>query len=185
MTGSATDRLRQYEALLRAWAPRLDLMAPGDLPRLRERHLDDSLRLLPLLDEVPAGACLDVGSGAGLPGIPLAIQVPERKWVLLEPRRKRAAFLEEVVRSLELDCEVRAEDSAQALGDLAGQMALVTARALAPPAEAIRICLPFARPGGVVAIFVGHRTALPSAAEEWSDGIAIVRSGPLPPDRTA
>jgi 16S rRNA (guanine527-N7)-methyltransferase len=171
------ELLRAYEDLLRTWAPRMDLVAPSDLGRLWERHIEDSLRLLPLLDDVPAGICVDVGSGAGFPGIPLAIAEPDRSWVLLEPRQKRAAFLEEVVRALGLSCEVRAERAERAAADpdLSGVGSLVTARALAPPARAIELCRPFAAPSGIVAIFAGRRAVLPSEAEEWSDGIAIVR----------
>ena len=145
------------------------------MTRLRERHIEDSLRLLPLLTDLPPGPCLDVGSGAGLPGIPLAIGDPQRHWVLLEPRRKRAAFLEEVVRELELDCEVRAQPAEQAVRELGGSMTLVTARALAPPPQAIQLCLPFVAEGGLAAIFLGRGAALPLGAEEWSDGVAIVR----------
>ncbi|MGH2757021.1 MAG: RsmG family class I SAM-dependent methyltransferase, partial [Actinomycetota bacterium] len=65
-------KLAAYAALVRTWANRLDLVAPGDLDRFEERHIADSLRLLPLLERLPEGPCVDVGSGAGLPGIPLA-----------------------------------------------------------------------------------------------------------------
>ncbi|MGI8775107.1 MAG: 16S rRNA (guanine(527)-N(7))-methyltransferase RsmG [Actinomycetota bacterium] len=177
MSSGVEERLQGYEELLRSWASRLDLVAGSDLPRLRERHIDDSLRLLPLLEELPPGPCVDVGAGAGLPGIPLAIAAPDRRWVLLEPRQKRAGFLEEVVRALDLNCEVLVQRAEEAAGDprLRGRAALVTARALAPPDQAITMCLPLACPGGAVAIFKGRDAALPSGAEEWSDGIAIVR----------
>jgi 16S rRNA (guanine527-N7)-methyltransferase len=170
-------KLDGYAALVRHWAPRLDLVSPGDLERFEERHIADSLRLAPLLDELPEGPCIDVGSGAGLPGIPLAIARPGRRWRLLEPRGRRAAFLEEVVRSLDLTCEVVPLNAAQASGDrrFRGGHALGAARALAPPAEALSLVAPLVRRGGVTALFVGSGAQLPPRAALWAPGIAIIR----------
>ena len=152
-------------------------MAPGDLERLESRHVDDSLRLLPLLDEVSAGPCIDVGSGAGFPGIPLAIARPDRRWTLLEPRARRAAFLEEAIRELELAAGVvvaRAEDAAEDPA-LAESFALATARALAPPTHAFALVRPFVAPGGAAAVFVGNADGIPSEAAVWREGVAIIR----------
>ena len=171
------DLLQAYEDLLTAWAPRFDLIAPGDLSRLRERHIDDSLRALPLVQSLPDGPCADVGSGAGLPGLPLAI-ASQRPWRLLEPRRKRAAFLEEAVRQLGLDqCEVRALTAEQAAADpaFAGAHAGVTARALAPPPRALELCLPLATQGGVVILFAGGNSEKPPEAEEVVPGLLTIR----------
>ena len=166
-------RLRHYEALLRAWAPRLDLVSPGDMERLWERHIEDALRALPAILEAPPGPCVDVGSGAGLPGIPLAI-ASERPWRLLEPRRRRAAFLEEVVRELELEhCEVVSERAETAARDprLGRAHAVATARALAPPPEAEALCRPLVAPGGAVLLFVGGKGEIPLNAEEVAPGL--------------
>lgn len=169
--------LEAYAELVRAWAPRLDLIAPGDLDRFEERHIQDSLRVLPLLDEAPGGPCIDVGSGAGLPGIPLAI-ASDRHWRLLEPRKKRAAFLEEVIRELALDCEVisqRAEDAARDPSLAAGH-SLGTARALAEPGAALSLVAGLIAPGGVSALFIGANSEPPVGSESWLPGIAIVRA---------
>lgn len=166
-------RLAAFEALIRAWAPRLDLVSPADLPRLRERHIEDSLRALPLVEAAPPGPCIDVGSGAGFPGVPLAV-ASGRAWRLLEPRRKRAAFLEEVVRELALEaCEVIALTAEQAAetAELAGAHSLATARALAPPGEAARRCRPLVAPGGAIALFVGANREIPLNAEEAAAGL--------------
>ena len=149
-------------------------MALGDLDRFRARHIDDSLRLVPLIDDLPAGPCADVGSGAGLPGIPVAIARPERTWRLIEPRRRRAAFLEEAVRELELDCEVVVATAAEAAARGADH-ALATARALAPPPRALEMIVPLVAGGGVAAVFVGAGDPIPPETEEWEEGIAIVR----------
>lgn len=162
---------------MRRYAARLDLVSPGDLVRFRERHIDDSLRLLPLLGSLPPGRAIDVGSGAGVPGIPLAIADRTRPWRLLEPRSRRAGFLEEVVRALALvNCEVvrmRAEDAVGHEGFRAAHVVAV-ARALAPPSDALRLLLPLVAPGGIAAVFTGASASIPAQAEEWAPGIATI-----------
>jgi 16S rRNA (guanine527-N7)-methyltransferase len=169
--------LQAFAGLVRAWGSKLDLVAPDDLERFEERHIEDSLRLLDLLSEVPPGPCIDVGSGAGLPGIPLAI-VSHRHWRLLEPRRRRAAFLEEVVRELDLDCEVIAKTAEEAAEDpaLTSAHMFATARALAPPEKAIALLQPLLRPGGKGAIFLGESVEPPGNSRWWRPGIAIVEA---------
>jgi 16S rRNA (guanine527-N7)-methyltransferase len=170
--------LRSYADLVRAWASRLDLVAPGDLDRFEERHVQDSLRLLPLVTSLPEGAAVDVGSGAGLPGIPLAIADPARHWRLLEPRGRRAAFLEEAVRTLGLsNCEVLAETAEDAARDpsLAEAHVIATARALAPPAEAFSMIMPLVTTGGTGAIFLGAGASVPSKAKLWAEGIGTMQ----------
>ncbi len=166
------DRLDAYAALVESWAPRLDLISTGDLGRVRERHVNDSLRVLPLVEAAPPGPCIDVGTGAGFPGIPLAI-CSSRLWRLLEPRRRRAAFLEEVVRELELECEVVVRSAEQAARDplLRRSHALATARALAPPQEAAALCRPLVATNGRIALLVGSAADIPPDAEEIGPGL--------------
>jgi 16S rRNA (guanine527-N7)-methyltransferase len=169
--------LAEYAALVRRWAPRLDLVAPGDLPRFEERHIADSLRAGPLVDSLPPGPAVDVGSGAGLPGIPLAISANPRHWRLLEPRPRKAAFLEECVRVLDLDCEVltlTAQEAARR-SELFGGHVCAWARAVANPAEAFRLLLPLVRRDGVAGIFASAAMRLPADAERVSEGLAIMR----------
>jgi 16S rRNA (guanine527-N7)-methyltransferase len=176
--GDRAAALRKYEALVRLWAPRVDLVSPGDLDRFAERHVADSLRAEGLLDLAGEGPCADVGSGAGLPGIPLAIASPDRLWRLIEPTSRRAAVLEEIVRELGLRCEVIAMTAEQAARDpaFAGSHALVTARALARPGRSFELITPLLAPGGLGAVFVGENTKLPEIATEWAPGIAIIRA---------
>ncbi|MBA2273130.1 MAG: class I SAM-dependent methyltransferase [Actinobacteria bacterium] len=162
---------------MRKWAGRVDLVAPGDLGRFKERHITDSLRALPTVTSLPAGPGIDIGSGAGLPGIPLAIAEPSRHWRLLEPQTKRAAFLEEVVRTLELNCEVvvrRAEEIANDPAFVAAHL-VVTLRAVAPPAAAFRLGSPLVAPGGAALVFLGKAAEIPPEADVVEEGIAIVR----------
>ena len=175
----ADAQLDRYCELVRKWSDRIDLVAEGDLRRFRSRHVDDSLRALPLLESLPPGPVVDVGAGAGLPGIPLAIACPGRLVRLIEPRLKRAAFLEEVVRELDLSCEVVTADAGVAgrrVG-LAHGHVLAAARALAPPTRSFELILPFVAPGGVAAVWHGPDAELPLIAGEWTEGIAIVRAG--------
>lgn len=171
------ERLAAYAELVRRWAPRLDLVSPRDLERFEERHIADCLRAADLVRGLPRGWCADVGSGAGLPGIPLAIAVPTHRWRLVEPRRRRAAFLEEVVRTLDLNCEVHALTAAEAAADpgLAAAHVLAAARALAPPAEAFDALLPLVAPGGLALVFAAPGARLPGFAEEWAPGLATIR----------
>ena len=169
----SSDRLDAYAGLVAAWAPKLDLVSPGDLPRFRERHIADSLRALPLVDKLPPGPAVDVGSGAGLPGIPLALADPSRPWRLLEPRARRAAFLEEVVRELELDCEVSrmtAEEAARTEGWAHAHVA-ATARAVAPPEESLRLLRPLLSSGGIAVVFAGKDVPVPAETRVFEPGI--------------
>lgn len=164
----------RYAELVRAYSDKLDLVSPGDLERFEERHIRDSLRARRRVRRCPPGPAIDVGSGAGLPGIPLAIADPDRRWRLLEPRRRRAAFLEEVVRDLELtNVEVRAQTAEQTVSELGPVHSLAIARALAPPAVALEILRPLVAPGGSVLLFVGRdETALKYA--EVEPGLVMV-----------
>lgn len=181
--GNTSDqgKLSGYEDLIRAWAPRLDLVSPGDLDRLYERHIADSLRARSLVDAAPRGPCVDVGSGAGLPGVPLAI-VTGRSWRLLEPRARRAGFLDEVVRALDLDCEVLRITAQDAARDpaLAGTHAIATARALAPPRDAFDLLGPLLAPGGSAVVFHGEHAELPEGAVRAAAGLATITSSPDP-----
>ncbi len=182
LEGSAGRLLHDYAALLRYHSARLDLVSPRDLVRLEMRHLADSLTPLPLIASVPAGFIIDVGSGAGLPGVPLAIADRSHFYRLLEPRQKRAAFLEEVLRVLGLDGEVLTMTAQEAARDpalRAGHVA-ATARALAPPQRAAAMMLPLLEPRGSGIIWLGRSALVPPRARLWRPGLAIIT-----PDRHA
>jgi 16S rRNA (guanine527-N7)-methyltransferase len=103
LPSEAPRQLDAFESLLRDRAIQLGLVAPGDEQALRARHILDSLRAAPLIGDTPRnGIVVDIGSGAGLPGVPLAIARPALRFVLAERRGSRAAFLEFVVDELAL-----------------------------------------------------------------------------------
>jgi 16S rRNA (guanine527-N7)-methyltransferase len=103
-TGRELDRLVRYADLLSVWSERHNLVRFVGPQELVDRHLLDSLAAAPFLGA--RGRLLDVGSGAGLPGVPLLVVRPEWSGVLLEPRQKRWAFLKMVVRELGLKADV-------------------------------------------------------------------------------
>jgi len=138
------DRLATFAALLRRWSPRINLVAPGDLPRLWDRHIADAAQLVPL---IPPGTrtLADLGSGAGFPGLVLAILtgLPVH---LVERDRRKAAFLREAVRATAAPAAVHAADAAT-LTPLAAD--LVTARAVAPLPALLPLVARHLAPGGV------------------------------------
>jgi|GEM_PF-1019231 len=126
LSGTQVAKLTAYVRLLDRWNRVHNLTGLRDEGALIERGLLDSLRAASLLPEGPGA--LDVGSGAGFPGIPLAVAVPARRWTLLEPRRKRCAFLEEVVQQLSLGDRVHVRRGR--LEHLVESFELVTSRAV-------------------------------------------------------
>jgi len=152
--GDRVDLATRYVELLRAYGGQRGLIGPRELDRLWDRHVLNSVVVQEL---VPHGArVVDVGSGAGLPGVPLAIARPDLDIVLLEPMARRVAWLEEVSDELELPVQVvrgRAEE--RVVHDRCGRFDVVTGRALAPLARFSEWCLPLARPGGLVLAMKG------------------------------
>jgi 16S rRNA (guanine527-N7)-methyltransferase len=147
--------------------------------------LDDSLRGVPLVEQFD-GPIVDVGSGGGAPGIPLAHAFPEREVVLLEAERRKCDFLERVAPPNARVVWGRAEEQAT---DWAG---VAVAKALAQPPTAAEWCLPLVRPGGAVVLWVGPsaepdrvgRVAERIAGEldESPPGFLVIRKlGPTPP----
>ena len=121
----AVERLERYVALLLRWNERHNLTGFRTRDQVLRRGIEDSLTALSLVPR--GGDVLDVGSGAGFPAIPMAVVDSGRCWILLEPRRKRAAFLNEACRVLELShVEVRQER----LQQYAGSLHHVTSRAV-------------------------------------------------------
>jgi 16S rRNA (guanine527-N7)-methyltransferase len=159
--GPAVDRAAAYVRMLATDGTVRGLIGPREVPRLWDRHLLNSTALAPL---VPDGAkVIDVGSGAGLPGIPLALARPDLRIILLEPLARRVAFLEEAVRALALDnvtvVRGRAEEGPVRRRYYGNDVA--TARAVAPLDKLAGWCLPLVRPGGRLLALKGS-----SAAEE-------------------
>lgn len=148
----------RYAVLLRTAGLSRGLLGPREADRLWERHLCNSAVLSELL---PIGArVVDVGSGAGLPGLPVAICRPDVRVDLVESLRRRIEFLHEAVTELGLTDRVqvihgRAED--REVRDAVGNSDWVTARAVAPLDRLARWCLPLLRTGGSLLAVKGDR----------------------------
>lgn len=157
------DRLplaEHYRDLLATDGVLRGLIGPREAGRLWERHL---LNCAVLTDLVPDGArVVDVGSGAGLPGLPMAIRRPDLRVDLVEPMKRRADFLAEAVVALALPEAVRVirgrADDAAVLRE-AGNSDWVVARAVAPLDRLVRWCLPLLVPGGRLLALKGARAA--------------------------
>lgn len=98
----AADRIRVYCDLLLRWAGRTSLVSARDQPWIASRHVLPALSLRSTVRSVCHDRIADVGSGAGFPGLPLAVTLPEARFFLVESRRRRASFLRHAVRSLGL-----------------------------------------------------------------------------------
>ena len=142
-------RLLEYLALLHRWNGTYNLTAIRDPRQMVVLHLLDSLAMAPFLtDAAQAGASLaDLGTGPGLPGIPLAIALPGLRVTLVESNGKKARFLREAVRKLGLDNARVAESRAEAL-DEPGAHDLLTARALDTLDGIVAVGGHLLRPGG-------------------------------------
>lgn len=148
--GVALDRLARYHALLTEWNARIDLTAVLDPEEMVDRHYLDSAAPL-ALGLIPQGArVIDVGTGAGLPGIPLCILRPDLRVTLLDAQRKRVTFLQAAIKALDLPAQavhMRAEDAAR---DEAHREAydVAVSRAVAATPTLLELTLPFVRVGG-------------------------------------
>ena len=142
---SGAEVARRYCGHLTTTAVARGLIGPREVPRIWERHL---LNCAAMHELIPMDATVvDVGSGAGLPGVALAIARPDLRVLLVEPLQRRVSWLDEVVEDLGLTnvevARARAEElSATVKADV------VTARAVAGLPMLARLCLPLVRPGG-------------------------------------
>lgn len=165
------DRLplaQDFARLLATVAVERGLIGPREAPRLWTRHLLNSAAVS---EWIPAGVeVTDIGSGAGLPGLPLALARPDLRITLVEPMARRARFLEEVVAALGVDVVVRrarAEELAAAGTDV------VIARAVAPLARLIPLALPALRACGSLVALKGS-----TADAELAEAAAVLRRWP-------
>lgn len=156
-----------YAALLETQGVLRGLIGPREAPRLWERHLLNCAVVGELIS--PDATIIDVGSGAGLPGIVLAVARPDISVILVEPLARRTAFLDEAVAALELTDQVtvvrgRAEEQVGR-----HRADVVTARAVAPLDRLAGWCLPLAKVGGRMLAMKGT-----SAAEEIDTHRAVL-----------
>jgi 16S rRNA (guanine527-N7)-methyltransferase len=154
----AMERFEQHWQLVKQWNARVNLTAILDDAEAARLHYRDSLEPLSLL---PTGAVVDLGSGAGYPGIPLAIAAPSRPITLVEPRRKRASFLETAAARLGL-ANVRVVLGASTAAPDQEYAAAVTRATFSGTTELLD-CLRWLAPGGCLIAFRSTPSGLPGA----------------------
>ncbi len=157
------DKLCGYLSMLYEANQQMNLTAIRDTEEAWARNILDSLSLFPTLCSIESSRVIDVGSGGGLPGIPLAILKPESRFVLLEATGKKAAFLQSVVDRLSLEnvrvVSQRAEEAASHGSAHRGAFDVVMARAVGPLPVLLELTVPFARVDGIVAAIKGERAS--------------------------
>ena len=164
LSAETTARFETWRALLVDWSRRINLVAPSTLDAFWLRHALDCAQII---DHAPAGAktWLDMGAGAGFPGLAIALMAAERgrevEVVLVESNAKKAAFLREAVRATGAPARVRAERVEQVTEP---NVDVITARALAPVAKLMAYAQPFLGPTSF-ALFLKGREVEAELAE--------------------
>jgi 16S rRNA (guanine527-N7)-methyltransferase len=167
--GSATEQVSRYVDILAGDGVARGLVGPREIDRLWERHILNSAAVAELIPQ--QATVVDVGSGAGLPGIPVAVLRPDLRVTLLEPLLRRVNFLQEVVEVLGLTDRVtvvraRAEEHGE-------RYAAVLARAVAPLVKLVPWCAPLRSPTGTILALKGRS----AAAEVSAAQSALARTG--------
>ena len=179
MFGSALPRAQAFAGMLATRGVEQGLIGPHEVPRLWDRHLLNCAVVAELIDPRPA-TLVDIGSGAGLPGIVLAMLRPKLSVILLEPMERRCRFLTDCVAELGLAnasvLRARAQD-AVLRADVA------TARAVAPLDRLAELAIGLVRPGGMVLAIKGQtaadelKKARPVLKRLGVRGAKVVRAG--------
>jgi len=181
LPAGALDRLEQYVALLLTANERVNLtrvVSPEAVARL---HLLDALAALPILDRIDPRRAVDLGSGGGLPGIPLAVARPDVAWILVDSVGKKAAFLREAAAALELVNVTVAAERAESMGrdpHHRERAQLVTARACAPLPVLAELALPLLAIGGALVAWKGPLTDDDPELRAGARALAILGGGP-------
>lgn len=163
-----------YAALLADWNTRMNLTAITEVKEMAIKHFSDSLAILQALPIPKQAKLIDIGTGAGFPGIPLKIVRNDLELTLLDSLNKRLIFLNSLLSTLELNGTIihaRAEDAARR-ENLRGQFDIVTARAVADLPILCEYCLPFVRVGGFFLAMKGP--ALSAEMEKSGHAISLL-----------
>lgn len=154
--GSRLDRAERYAQILAGAGVERGLLGPREVDRLWDRHILNSAAIAELL--TPDERIADIGSGAGLPGIPLALARPDLRLTLIEPLLRRSEFLREVVDDLGVEITIvrgRAED--RSVRQQVGEMDVVVSRAVASLDKLTKWSMPLLRPDGLMVAIKGER----------------------------
>lgn len=179
-------RLDRFVELLSEWRQRINLIGPSTEPKVWTRHIADSLQLLALAPD--ARIWVDLGSGAGFPGLALACalaEIPGARVHLVESNKKKAAFLREAVRVTGAPASVHAVRIEDFVGRFAEPVDVVTARALAPLTDLLAAARPLLKKGAKALFPKGQDVGaeLTEAAKYWNIQATSVPSRTEPKSR--
>jgi 16S rRNA (guanine527-N7)-methyltransferase len=150
--GAQIDQARAYFNALVRDGDLLGLLGPREMPKLWSRHILNSAVVAQLVDAGKTVA--DVGSGAGLPGIPMALAQPDAHFTLIEPMERRSDWLKLMVSELELTNVTVNRARAEEVGDV---FDIVTARAVSALPKLLKLCVPLTKHGGEVIALKGSK----------------------------
>lgn len=157
------EKFEAYADLLIKWASKINLTSITGPENIAVSHFIDSLTVLRHIE--PGASVLDIGAGAGFPGIPVKICRPSISLTLTDSREKRVFFMREVIRELDLEnaraVKARAGKENRKIG---GGFDVALARAVAKTPEVARVALPLVKEGGIVLIMKGK-----NGAREWEE----------------
>ncbi|MCI1999431.1 MAG: 16S rRNA (guanine(527)-N(7))-methyltransferase RsmG [Clostridia bacterium] len=171
LTEGQLSQFKSYKDTLLDWNKKINLTAITDEREIMIKHFADSVSPLPFMDKKD-GTLIDVGTGAGFPGVPLKIANPDFKVTLLDSLNKRINFLEELKNKIDIDIiciHSRAEDGGKDSG-LRESFDYCVSRAVAKISVLSEYCLPFVKLGGYFISLKG-----PDVEEELKDGINAVK----------
>ena len=176
----SNEKLRVFEAILKREADKRGLLGPRDLEIVWERHI---LNCLALVELIPLKATLaDLGSGAGLPGLVIAITRDDLKITLVEPMERRATFLKEVIHELNLKNVEIVQGRAESLSGKQ-KFDLVTARAVAPMNKLVKLAIPLLNKAGLLLAIKGEKAnselneAISQIKELGATSLGVVKTG--------
>jgi 16S rRNA (guanine527-N7)-methyltransferase len=188
LTADARAAIDAHARLLLAWTSAINLTAIRDPADVALAHVVDSLAAVQVLRERGVDRFVDVGSGGGYPGFPLAVTMPARRALLIDPVGKKARFLATVIAATGREAIIEAAAvRAEALAADArhrGRWPAVTARAVGSLAELVELAFPLLEPGGVLVAWKrgdidGELAAAASAAAALGGGTFDIRSVPV------
>ncbi len=169
LTTGQLEEFYVYSQEILCWNQKSNLTAITDPKEIQIKHLLDSLSIYPLIQNIPGLKVIDIGSGAGLPGIPLKIVLPDIEMVLLETNSKKASFLMHITETLEIKriqvITGRAEEIAH-FEEYREKFQVVLSRAVASLPVLVELTLPFATLGGRL------------IAQKKNSQLEVTRSGP-------
>jgi len=181
LTDEARSVIEAHARLLLAWTEAINLTAIRDPAEIARLHVLDSLAAVPTLRALGISRLLDVGSGGGFPGIPLAAALGSDRTLLVDSVGKKVQFLRTVIRATGLERRVAAEpDRAEAIARDPrdrGAWPAVTARAVTSLAELVELAMPLVAPGGVLVAW--KRLPVDHELDGAAGALRALRTGPV------